>query len=63
MLGHHPLRGVELATPRSRRIVMAIEVLVGAGTLLIVGTAFALWLGMTSLRLDHEREEHAGKTE
>ena len=42
---------------------MAIEVLVGAGTLLIVGTAFALWLGMTSLRLDHEREEHAGKTE
>jgi len=42
---------------------MATEVLVGAGTLLIVGTVFALWLGMTSMRLDHEREEHAGKTE
>lgn len=40
---------------------MAIEMLLGAGTLLVVGTMFALWLGMTSMRLDHEREEHAGK--
>jgi hypothetical protein len=40
---------------------MAIEVMLGAGTLLVVGTIFAFWLGMTSMRLDHEREEHAGK--
>lgn len=40
---------------------MAIEMLLGAGTLLVVGTMFALWLGTTSMRLDHEREEHAGK--
>ncbi len=40
---------------------MAIEVLLGAGTLLTVGTVFAVWLGMTSMRLDHEREEQAGK--
>ena len=40
---------------------MALEVIIGAGTILVVGTAFAIWLGMTSMRLDHEREEHAGK--
>jgi hypothetical protein len=40
---------------------MAIEVLLGAGAILVVGTTFAVWLGMTSMRLDHEREETAGK--
>lgn len=40
---------------------MALEVIFGAGTLLVVGAAFALWLGRSSMRLDHEREEHAGK--
>lgn len=42
---------------------MAIEMLLGAGVLLTVGTVFAVWLGMTSMRLDHEREEHAGRIE
>jgi len=42
---------------------MPIEVLLGAGTLLIVGVGFAVWLGMSSARLEHEREHSAGKTE
>ncbi|MDA0301725.1 MAG: hypothetical protein O2822_04290 [Chloroflexi bacterium] len=40
---------------------MTVEVMLGAGTLLVIGTVFAFWLGMMSMRLDHEREEHAGR--
>ena len=40
---------------------MPLEAIIGAGAVLLVGTTFAVWLGMTSQRLDHEREEQAGK--
>jgi len=52
-----------MQAPAHGRSVVAIEVLLGAGTLLLAGVVFAVWLGMSSMRLDHEREEHAGKTE
>ena len=39
---------------------MPIGTIIAAGALLIAGTAFALFLGIASTRIDHEREEQAG---
>ena len=39
---------------------MSLFTIIGAGALLVSGIAFALFMGLSSNRLDHEREERAG---
>lgn len=40
---------------------MAIEALIAGGVLLIAGAAFAVFLGVSSSRIEHQREHDAGK--
>ena len=40
---------------------MSLETILGSGVLLVGGLVFALYLGVSSMRFDHEREEQAGR--
>jgi hypothetical protein len=40
---------------------MAIEALIAGGVLLVAGAAFAVFLGVSSNRIEHQREHDAGK--
>lgn len=41
---------------------MAIEALLAGGALLFLGAAFAVFLGVASSRIEHQREHDAGKS-